>query len=408
MELSIDHHIVAAITIFGMVLDVLGALYLAYELLGGKRGPLRRLTEIMTFEIIGVLVGTFGALIGFTIASKLNLSILAILGYYATLGGTIGYGAGGGVGTALGYGTGLIIRNRKLKSSHHKPLRYRSRVLIGCGIGFMFALMTFLVAWLGRLLIHGLTSGIVVGIGLGIVVGFIYGISAGAFYGSSNEEIVDTVTEATKVSIVQPKTAISTNHRKTSRLIFMITGLGLLAPLLLYLAKRLSSNLNNKLSNNPTLDEISLATLILATITGLIYRYRKFRKRASPYQHIELINNTLPDSPLTKLRLSKFDLIFTSLIGLFIMGPFSGVGYWIVYGSNLMTAILVGSLIGMVVGLASGFAVSVSQHLDVWVENLPERRMGVFGTILILTGFAIQTSQYWISLFDIRIRVGPH
>lgn len=36
-----DHHNLAAVSITGTCLDVLGSLYLAYDLLGGQQGPLR-------------------------------------------------------------------------------------------------------------------------------------------------------------------------------------------------------------------------------------------------------------------------------------------------------------------------------------------------------------------------------
>jgi hypothetical protein len=45
-----DHHIVAAVSISGISLDVLGGLYLAYDLLGGQHGPLRLLTRIVTYS----------------------------------------------------------------------------------------------------------------------------------------------------------------------------------------------------------------------------------------------------------------------------------------------------------------------------------------------------------------------
>ena len=47
-----DHHTVAAISVGGICLDVLGGLYLAYDLLGGKHGPLRLLTRIVTYSIV--------------------------------------------------------------------------------------------------------------------------------------------------------------------------------------------------------------------------------------------------------------------------------------------------------------------------------------------------------------------
>jgi hypothetical protein len=52
--MMIDKHTLALISIVGSSLDVLGALYLAYDLLGGEHGPLRTLTRGVTY---GVLFG---------------------------------------------------------------------------------------------------------------------------------------------------------------------------------------------------------------------------------------------------------------------------------------------------------------------------------------------------------------
>jgi hypothetical protein len=52
--MSIDKHTLALISIIGSSLDVLGALYLAYDLLGGEHGPLRTVTRAVTY---GVLFG---------------------------------------------------------------------------------------------------------------------------------------------------------------------------------------------------------------------------------------------------------------------------------------------------------------------------------------------------------------
>src|SRR5690349_23194223 len=52
---NIDKHTLALISIVGSALDVLGALYLAYDLLGGEHGPLRTLTRAVTY---GVLFGS--------------------------------------------------------------------------------------------------------------------------------------------------------------------------------------------------------------------------------------------------------------------------------------------------------------------------------------------------------------
>src|ERR1700757_3294090 len=53
--MTIDKHTLALISIVGSSLDVLGALYLAYDLLGGEHGPLRTLTRAVTY---GAIFGT--------------------------------------------------------------------------------------------------------------------------------------------------------------------------------------------------------------------------------------------------------------------------------------------------------------------------------------------------------------
>ena len=57
-----DKHTLALISIIGSSLDVLGAMYLAYDLLGGEHGPLRILTRAVTY---GALFGTgYGLALG--------------------------------------------------------------------------------------------------------------------------------------------------------------------------------------------------------------------------------------------------------------------------------------------------------------------------------------------------------
>jgi len=57
-----DKHTLALISIIGNSFDVLGALYLAYDLLGGEHGPLRTLTRAVTY---GTLFGSgYGLALG--------------------------------------------------------------------------------------------------------------------------------------------------------------------------------------------------------------------------------------------------------------------------------------------------------------------------------------------------------
>jgi hypothetical protein len=74
-----DKHTLALVSIIGSSLDVLGALYLAYDLLGGEHGPLRTLTRAVTY----------GALFG--------------IGYGIALGPIFGLACGVAHGITLGW-----------------------------------------------------------------------------------------------------------------------------------------------------------------------------------------------------------------------------------------------------------------------------------------------------------------
>jgi hypothetical protein len=79
---TIDHHLLASVSIASTCLDVLGTLYLAYDLLGGEHGPLRLLTRAVTYSIvfgIGYAIGlgfffgvVSGVATGVTVAIELN------------------------------------------------------------------------------------------------------------------------------------------------------------------------------------------------------------------------------------------------------------------------------------------------------------------------------------------------
>jgi hypothetical protein len=59
--------------------------------------------------------------------------------------------------------------------------------------------------------------------------------------------------------------------------------------------------------------------------------------------------------------------------------------------------------VGLVTGMVTGVGVTINPYIEYYADNLPERRMGVFGVGLILCGFALQSIQYWLSLFDARL-----
>ena len=59
--------------------------------------------------------------------------------------------------------------------------------------------------------------------------------------------------------------------------------------------------------------------------------------------------------------------------------------------------------VGLVTGVATGVGITVNPFIEYYADNLPERRLGAFGIVLIFCGFALQSLQYWLALFDVRL-----
>jgi hypothetical protein len=111
-----DHHTVAAVSIAGTCLDVLGSLYLAYDLLGGQHGPLRLLTRAVTYSIVfGVGYGlglgldfglASGITTGMTLSIEFNRAARGLDHYSLPLEGVFaairGFGFGVGLYRTLG------------------------------------------------------------------------------------------------------------------------------------------------------------------------------------------------------------------------------------------------------------------------------------------------------------------
>jgi hypothetical protein len=59
--------------------------------------------------------------------------------------------------------------------------------------------------------------------------------------------------------------------------------------------------------------------------------------------------------------------------------------------------------VGLVTGIVTGIGATINPYIEYYADNLPERRLGAFGIGLILCGFALQSVQYWLALFDVRL-----
>jgi hypothetical protein len=59
--------------------------------------------------------------------------------------------------------------------------------------------------------------------------------------------------------------------------------------------------------------------------------------------------------------------------------------------------------IGFGIGIATAFSGFLTPYVEWLAETLPAQRLGVFGICLILTGFMLQSIQYWTTLLDIPL-----
>ena len=121
--MTIDRHTLALVSIVGSSLDMLGSLYLAYDLLGGEHGPLRTLTRSVTYGVLfgigfGLALGPIFGLIngvahGLTLAWELSRAARnrpqAGFWYEAAMSAIRGCGFGVGAGFLFGARFGITF-----------------------------------------------------------------------------------------------------------------------------------------------------------------------------------------------------------------------------------------------------------------------------------------------------------
>jgi hypothetical protein len=197
--MMIDRHTLALISIVGSSLDVLGALYLAYDLLGGEHGPLRTLTRGVTYGVLygagyGLALGpVFGLASGvahgitlaweFSRASKrkpkpgfwYDTAMSAIrgggfaLGAAYLYGGTFGaaFGALSTVGQVLAYRAGIRPTIDYQPATRPRLTRHQFLAAVNRTVGY--ALTGYISALTAHQSANALSVGVKAGLGIGAV-----------------------------------------------------------------------------------------------------------------------------------------------------------------------------------------------------------------------------------------------
>jgi hypothetical protein len=198
-----DKHTLALISIVGSSLDVLGALYLAYDLLGGEHGPLRTLTRAVTYGALfgagyGVALGAvFGLLSGvahgitlaweYSRASRhspkpgfwLDTAMSAIRGCGFALGAAYSFGVPFGVtfgvfstaGQAIAYRFG--IRPTVDYRPANRPRVTRFQLLAAANRTIGYAVTGYVSSLVAQQRVHAITVGLRTGLAIGVVTAII-------------------------------------------------------------------------------------------------------------------------------------------------------------------------------------------------------------------------------------------
>ncbi len=202
--MTIDKHTLALVSIIGSSLDVLGALYLAYDLLGGEHGPLRTLTRAVTYgALFGVGYGVaFGPVFGLasggahgiTLASEYSrasrhrprpgfwydVAMSAIrgagfaLGAAYLYGGTFGvvFGALGTVGQVLAYRAGIRPTIDYEPAARPRLTKHQLLAVVNRTAGFAAA------GYISALVSHQGANALSVGVKFGLAIGVVTTIAS--------------------------------------------------------------------------------------------------------------------------------------------------------------------------------------------------------------------------------------
>jgi hypothetical protein len=199
----IDRHTLAIISLVGSSLNVIGTLYLAYDLLGGEHGPLRTLTRAVTYGLIigagfgialgplaGLIIGvTHGITLGWELAEvarqnpkpgfwiEVLMSAIRGFGYglaTALLFGTvfgITFGAFSTIGQVIGYGVGVRPSLDYAPSTRPRMTRGHFLAVLNRTVGY--AIAGFASALIGRLGVKALPFGLKVGLWVGAITAIV-------------------------------------------------------------------------------------------------------------------------------------------------------------------------------------------------------------------------------------------
>jgi hypothetical protein len=113
------------------------------------------------------------------------------------------------------------------------------------------------------------------------------------------------------------------------------------------------------------------------------------------------VRPTMNYAPAPRLRLTRFQILT-------VINRTLGYGI-LAWGCARLVhqpdrALSFGLRIGLTIGIVTFVLSAVTPIIEWAADRVPQRRMGVFGVLLILAGFSLQSLQYWLALLDVPLR----
>lgn len=340
----------------GLVASLIGTLYMAYDLFGKRRhgphGPLRTLTEAITYIVIAAVGGT--SALGIIAFDAVNydpyfIHVVTISGAVSVL---LTFGASGGVGTGLTY---VLTVERKWNMGRPRARRDKAllRITSGLLLGIFEGLFVYIVMYNFRhatTVINGIRWGALQGFPAGLLFGFIV----------------------------------------ARLLVYFDAGQ---RPAAISFAPDQTEHMNTTDANDP-LNAVGAANVVSAQgeprdSAALPSPRPPARKPASVHSH--------------KMPSGVVNMLTGLAIGIGV-GPVTALSYFALYGPFFTPTFVFISLAGIVGGCVVGIVLVTAQRLLLWIDELPDAQLGIFGAMLVVAGFMFQAVDDVVRLLTPLLR----
>ena len=141
------------------------------------------------------------------------------------------------------------------------------------------------------------------------------------------------------------------------------------------------------------------ASYLFGPLFGAVFGFLSFAGQLAAYRGG--IRPTLDYQPSTRPRLTRkqFWAAVNRMIGYAVAGYLSSI-----VSGQRTNALALGIRSGLSIGAVTAISNLCMPFVEWLADHVPERSMGVFGIVLILAGFMLQSVQYWTVVLDVNVR----